>query len=88
MLILYHARLLGVDFEIDESGWIGSRPRLGGGAELLTQSRSPDATRAGLTAWVAWGASVANETSGRPERVDPQTSHGKSWGVVARAQRA
>ena len=29
------SRSLGVDFEIDESGGIGARPRLGGDAELL-----------------------------------------------------
>ena len=31
------------DFEIDESGGIGARPRLGGGAELL--ARRPRAAR-------------------------------------------
>ena len=78
------SRSLGPDFEIDGSGGIGARPRLGGGAELLARSpwsRSTCATCAGLTAWVAWGALVANETSGRPERVDPQASHGKGGGL-------
>ena len=30
-----NSRSLGPDFEIDGSGWVGARPRLGGDAELL-----------------------------------------------------
>ena len=44
-------------------------------------SRSTCATCAGLTAWVAWGGLVANEALGRRERVDPQVSPGKGWGL-------
>ena len=29
-----------------------------------------------LTVWAAWGALVANEALGRPERKDPQASPG------------
>jgi hypothetical protein len=38
-----NSRILGPDFEIDESGGIGARPRLGGDAELL--ARRPRAAR-------------------------------------------
>ena len=39
----------------------------------------PDAVRnlRGFAAWVTWGSWSQSEASGRPERVDPQASHGK-----------
>ena len=38
-----NSRSMGLDFEIDESGWIEARPRLGGDTELL--ARRPRAAR-------------------------------------------
>ena len=67
-----------------------SATEAGGRCRIATPSpwsHSTCATNAGLTAWVAWVALVANEASGRRLRVDPQTSPGKGEGVAAGAQR-